>query len=344
MHAFFRIAFLSALLLAAAFAAPQERYHVLFIAVDDLNDWIGSYDSNLNALTPNLDRFAKSALVFDNAHCSYPLCNPSRTSVMTGLRPSTTGIYENEAWFRDLPQTRDVVTLPQHFGANGYRTVQAGKIFHNATGQMSDPAPWQEQVKGQFGNGTPPPPADQQWAHGLREKWEATSYSHKAFDFAPIPQPKEHTADWKVSAYFASQFANKQEQPCFFAAGIFRPHLPWYAPREFFDMHPLEGIQLPKGAKEDDLDDLPPSALKWADSQDHRVLAGNGKWEEAIRGYLACISFADACIGNLLDAVEKSPDRDRTIVVIWGDHGWHLGEKKAWQKPRPWERCTKLPM
>jgi arylsulfatase A-like enzyme len=182
------------------------------------------------------------------------------------------------------------------------------------------------------------------WAHGLRDQWGANSYSHQAFDFAPIPQPKEETQDWKVSDYFAAEFAKKEEQPCFFAAGIFRPHLPWYAPKEFFDMHPLAGIQLPKGTEEDDLDDLPPSALKWADTEDHRVLAGNGKWEDAIRGYLACVSFADACIGHLLDAVDKSPDRDRTIVVIWGDHGWHLGEKMAWQKPRPWERCTKVPL
>ncbi len=341
-----RLALFVALLFpfAAAIAAPPVPYHVLFIAVDDLNDWIGCYSSNANTLTPNLDRFAKGALVFDNAHCAYPLCNPSRTAVMTGLRPSTTGVYDNDVWFRELPRTKDAVTLAQHFGANGYRTVQAGKIFHTPIGVMSDPASWQEQPPGRFGGGTPQPPENEKWTHGLREKWSAKSYSHKAFDFEPISQPKEETQDWKVGDYFAAQFAKKQEQPCFFAAGFFRPHLPWYAPQEFYNMHPLADIQLPKGAKDDDLDDLPPAALKWADTEDHRVIAGNGKWKDAIRGYLACISFADACIGHLLDAVEKSPDRERTIVVIWGDHGWHLGEKKAWQKPRPWERCTKVPL
>ena len=334
---------------AADDAAPPPRPNVLFIAVDDLNDWLGCYrkfnGGHPDTLTPNFDRLAARSLLFTNASCVHPVCNPSRTALLTGMRGTTTGVYSNETYFRVVPGFEDAVTLPQHFRRHGYRAVQGGKIFHSSLGVMSDPASWDEQYTGTSG-GAGGPPEGERFTHGLREHLRKNSYAHKAFDWAPTDTPIEHTGDWRVANFFSERLAGPasgEERPFFYAVGIFRPHLPWYVPRRFFELHPPSATRLPP-LLETDRDDLPPRGLRWADPQVHDALTAEGKRTAAVAAYLACVSYADACLGRLLDGLDASPHGASTVVVLWGDHGWHLDQKQAWQKVKPWERTARVPL
>jgi arylsulfatase A-like enzyme len=313
--------------------------NVLFIAVDDLNDWVGCLGGHPQAKTPNIDSLARKGVLFEQAHCAAPLCSPSRTSIMTGLRPSTTGIYGNLNWFRDLPQYRDWVTLPQYFRQHGYKAWGGGKLFHQPAGKFSDPASWDHQYSTRMG--TPFPPVEQRYRHGLKSQFSTNPILARLIDWGPIDQPTEATADWKTADGAAQFLQRDHDKPFFLGCGIYLPHLPWYAPKKFFDMHPLDQIQLPPH-KADDLDDIPPMGLRMA-GKHVRVIRESGKWKEAVQGCLAADSFADACAGHVLDALEKSPHRDNTIVVLWGDHGYDVGEKK-FAKSALWEQTTRTPL
>ena len=353
----------SVLLLAAAVGLPgaaaagepaapgyaPPRYNVLFVAVDDLNDWLGCYGphggGHPGTLTPNLDRLAAESLLFANAHCAHPVCNPSRTALLTGTAGTTTGVYGNVTFFRRVPGFADALTLPQHFRAHGYRTAAGGKIFHHSLGVMSDPASWDEQFTKTSGGAGPPPPAER-FAHGLRRHLRDGSYHKRAFDWAPTGKSLESSGDYRVCDWAARRLSAAGAggaEPFFLACGIFRPHLPWYVPREFFDRHPIEDIALP-AVLESDRDDLPPAALGWAKPDVDDALTAEGQRAAAVRGYLASVSFADACLGRLLDGLDAGPYKDRTVVVLWGDHGWHHGQKQAWGKVKPWERTTRVPL
>ncbi|MBD5780651.1 sulfatase [Pelagicoccus sp. NFK12] len=328
-----------ALLFVVASSYAQERPNVLFIVVDDLNDMIGSY-GDTQVKTPHLDRLAERSLQFDLAMSSSPLCNPSRTAVLTGLPAYVTGIYENNHSFRDIPEFADWVTLPQYFRKHGYRALAGGKVFHKAAGKHSDPQSWDEIYHDK--SGTAAPCDEQRWQHGMKGEF-ALDYYNKAIDWAALDTPKEETIDWQTADKAAKILSEESEQPLFLAVGIFRPHLPWYAPKEFFDMYPLESIQLPK-TRAGDLEDVGPIGRKMAGGQAQSVIEKHGKWREAVRAYLANVSYADACVGHLLDALEKSPHADNTIVVLWGDHGFHLGEKEHWEKYTLWERANRTPL
>ncbi len=318
----------------------RQPYNVVLIAVDDLNDWVGSMGGHPNAITPNIDRLVSQGTLFEHAYPAAPLCNPSRTAVFTGLRPSTSGIYCNHGWFRDKPELAEWVTLPQYFEQHGYATYGGGKLFHHAKGKMSDPVSWQSYYQDRVG--TPNPPEDQRYRHGLRGAFDDASwYFNKALDWAPRDIPKEETADWQTADRAAKIINEKHDQPFFVGVGIFRPHLTWYATREFFDMHPLDGIELPPHM-ENDLTDVPPVGRRLA-RHDFPIIREAGKWKEGVRAYLACGSFADACVGHVLQAVEGGPNKDNTVVVLWGDHGWNLGEKDHWAKYALWEDTTRTP-
>ncbi len=319
----------------------EQRPNVLMIAVDDLNSWVGALGGHPNAITPNIDKLANRSTVFKRAYPAAPLCNPSRTALFMGLRPSTSGIYCNRGWFREKPGYENWVTLPQYFSKHGYNTYGGGKLFHHAKGKKSDPVSWDVIYQDQVG--TPNPPDERRYQHGLRGAFDETSwYFNNSLDWGPIDEPIEETADWQTADRAAKILQEDHDKPFFLGVGIFRPHLIWYAPKEFFDMHPLENIQLPPYI-ENDLTDVPPIGRRLA-RQDFPVIKASGKWKEAVRAYLACSTFADACIGHLLSALDNSKYKDNTIVVLWGDHGWNLGEKDHWAKYAMWEDTNRTPL
>lgn len=314
-----------------AFAAknPKNKPNVLFMAIDDLNDWIGCLGGHPDVKTPNLDRLAARGVLFTNAHCSAPACNPSRASLMTGILPSTSGVYHNPNPWRKSPVLKDAVTIPQHFMANGYSAVGGGKIYH---GGFPDPASWQDYFPSQKKNKPDDPTPSNRPVNGIPKT------SH--FDWGPVDVPDEKMGDSQVASWAISQLRKKHDKPFFLACGFFRPHLPWYVPKKYFDMYPADKVALPN-VKEDDLDDVPPIGKKMAKPQgDHKKVIENKQWRKAVQGYLASITFTDTCVGRVLDAFDKSAYADNTVIVLWSDHGWHLGEKLHWRKFSLWEEAT----
>ncbi len=316
--------------LSICHSAPVDKPNVLFIAIDDLNDWIGALGGHPQARTPNLDRLAARSVLFANTHCAAPACNPSRAALMTGIPPYRSGIYHNpQPWRPVLP---DAVTIPQHFTAHGYWSAGAGKIYHGA---YADPASWDAYYpsKKQTRHGDPPP---------LKKNASGLGRGH--FDWSPTAAPDSEMGDYKTATWTVQQLTRKHDKPFFVACGIYRPHLPWYAPQAYFDMFPLDSIQLPK-TTENDLSDVPKAGIAMAKpSGDHAAVTKGNQWKKAVQGYLASIAFADAQIGRVIDALDAGPHKDNTIIVLWTDHGWHLGEKEHWRKFALWHRATRTPM
>ena len=317
----------------------KERPNVLFIAVDDLNDWAGCLGGHPQAKTPHIDALAKRGVLFEQAHCAAPLCSPSRTAIMMGLRPSTTGIYGNLNWFRDMPQYENWVTLPQYFRKHGYLAWGGGKLYHQARGKFSDAAAWDHVYSTR--TGAVPPPKSERYQHGLRPKFESNPILARLIDWGPTNHPIEANPDWKTADSAAKFLQQDHDQPFFLGCGIYLPHLPWYAPQKFFDLHPLEDIELPP-YKADDFDDIPATGKRMGERH-IKHLRESGKWKEAVQACLAADSFADTCVGHVLDALKKSPHKDNTIVVLWGDHGYDVGEKK-FAKSALWEQTTRTPL
>lgn len=312
-----------------------EKPNVLFIAVDDLNDWIEPLGGHPQSITPNFSRLADEGVLFENNFCATPACNPSRTALMTGIAPYKSGMYVNmQVWREVLP---DAITIPQHFTANGYWSAGAGKIFHN---NQPDPKSWQEYY-----------PSLEKYMpkyHSPREKDQLPIGVPKAegiygaFDWSPIDKTDEETGDYQSVDWIIDKLNQKHEKPFFLACGVYRPHLPWYAPQKYFDMHPLDKVQLPK-VLEGDLDDIPEGgrALQKRQNKYHKLVTENNVWKESIQGYLASITYSDAMVGKLLDALEASSYAKNTIVVLWSDHGWQLGEKKHWRKYHVWNNVVR---
>jgi arylsulfatase A-like enzyme len=327
-------------------SAQPAKPNVLMLVVDDWNDWVGALGGHPQVRTPNVDRLAARGVLFTDAHTAAPICNPSRTAVLTGMRPTTTGVYGNdeEPWRKHLP---NAVTLPQHFRANGYKALGGGKVFHHGKG-FNDPASWDDYYfwnpkgrnNGWFDNYSFPPDPEPS-----RPVTPMPSVSWRNFDWAPIDVSDEEMPDYKVASWASGVLEQKHDKPFFLAAGMFRPHIPWFVPKRYFDMYPLESIVLPT-VKDDDLADVPPFARRIALNQHsrHDLLVSTGNWKRAVQAYLACISFSDAMLGRTLDALDRSPHRDNTIVCLWSDHGYHLGEKWHWHKQSLWHRATHVPL
>ena len=344
------LTFVCTLLLFCPAIADSKPPNVLFIAVDDLNDWVGCLGGHPQAKTPNIDRLASRGVLFEQAYCSAPLCNPSRMATMTGLRASTIDIWNNEgrygktegfSWFRDKPELKDWVTIPQYFRQHGYTAETGGKIFHQPHGKFSDPVSWNHQYSTKHGT---PMPKGERLLHGMSDQMAQEYYQDWA-DWQPLDIPDSETADWKTAEGAAAFLQRGHDKPFFLGCGIFRPHLRWYAPQKYFDMHPLEDIELP-ATLENDLDDIPPIARRQASggAQAFGVIREHDEWKKAVQGYLASCSFADACVGVVLDALEASDHAKNTIVVLCGDHGFHLGEKNRISKLTLWEQGSKTPL
>jgi arylsulfatase A-like enzyme len=323
------------LLLAPRVAESADRPNVLLIAIDDLNDWVGCLGGHPDGHSPNIDRLAKRGTLFTNAHCQAPICNPSRTSIMYGLRPSNSGIYMNapRPWTVDSLQKR--VTMPKHFQAHGYKTYTTGKIYHGSGLPMKDfevvgPRPGQrikldERLI---------PPSDE----GAKGLWDfgAQAYDEKQFqDYSD--------ASWAIDVI--NDDSSTDGIPFFLAVGFYRPHVPWYAPTRVFDDIPLDSVDLP-AVRDDDRNDVPAIAwqlMKAPAAPPHRWFVESGNWRKAVQSYLACIRWTDEQVGRLIAALDASPHAENTVVVLYSDHGFFLGEKQRWAKQSLWERATRVP-
>ncbi len=307
---------------AAACARPAQAKprNVLMIAVDDLNDWIGVLGGHSQTLTPNIDRLAKRGVAFRRAYCQAPMCNPSRASLMTGIRPSTSGCYENaDIWREALP---DAVTLPQHFMQHGYEALGGGKIYHS---NQNEAASWDYYFT----------------THGYLapEGFPVNGLDRGHFDWSPLDATDEETSDTMIAEWAGDYLRQEHEKPFFLAPGLYRPHLPWYAPEKYFEQFPEAEAIVPE-ILENDLDDVPPSAIR--SLRDHTEVTGTRQWKRAVAAYLACIHYADQNVGRILTALEEGPHADNTVICLWTDHGWHLGEKKHWRKFTLWEESCRV--
>lgn len=339
----------SALCLGAA-AAERDRPNIVMIAIDDMNDWIGALGGP--AITPHIDRLAAEGVLFNNAHCVVPACNPSRVAIMTGLRPETTGQYENAGNFRDRPRSAEALTLPQLLQRHGYTTAAAGKVFHHSRGKaaeprpLSDPLSWTEQHPGNIGTGGGGAYLDAngmaRWLRGNRRNIK-NDYGLRSPLFGTTPENIAATGDWETATYGADFIARDHAQPYFLALGIFRPHAPLIAPQAFFDLYPFDEIVLPE-TPADDMDDIPAIAQENWSTPLFLAMKEEQMWRQGVQAYLAAMSYADACVGRILEAIEASPDRDNTIVVLWTDHGWQLGHKNRWEKFSLWRQATRTPL
>jgi arylsulfatase A-like enzyme len=314
--------------LLAALCLPliaADKPDVLFIAVDDLNDWVGNLGGHPQTKTPNIDRLVARGTAFTNAHCAAPACNPSRAALMSGLRPWTTGIYTNGDPAQGV--LKDVNTINRHFLAQGYNTRGGGKIYHNFSSEGRDDG-WTEWA-GLF----PSIPEHEENLNGL---------GRGHFDWGPVDAKTSDMGDTKLTDWAINHLKTAPtDKPLFLGVGYVKPHLPWYVPREYFDRFPLADIQLPI-TKDDDLADIPAPGIKMAGPEgDHAAVLKGDQRKKGVQAYLATISYLDDQVGRLIDGLDASPRKDKTIIVWWTDHGWALGQKQHWRKFALWETTTR---
>lgn len=311
-----------------------KKYNVLFIATDDCNNDETIYGHN-EMSTPNFERLAKRGVVFNRAYCQFPLCNPSRSSLLSGFNPDETKIYDLQTFIRDnIP---DVVTLPQLFRKNGYYSARVGKLFHYGvpndigTNGLDDSLSWQQRVN----------PIG-------RDKTEENKVINltplrglgTALSFLAADGIDEEQTDGKVATEAIRLMQENKDKPFFIAIGFFRPHTPYVSPKKYFDLYPVDKINLPVEPA-NDMDDIPEAALftkpaNWGLSK--------AKQKEAIQGYHAAISFMDAQLGRVLDALDKMKLAGNTIIVLWSDHGYNLGQHGQWMKQSLFENAARVPM
>lgn len=351
---------LPSLSLGQSKTAPDQPPNILFIAIDDMNDWAGFLQTHPQVETPHMDALAKAGTSFTNAHCPAPICGPSRTAILSGLWPTSSGIYTNAVDYRK--QLPHLVSLPEHFRQYGYYVMGVGKIFHSGEDKMPEGAFDEYGGKGSSGSpfsgkdlslATQTPfnrvvregkefrlplngiPADRHWNRGHTFDWGAVDLPDSLFD-------DTRTTQWAIQ-----QLRQKRTQPFFLAVGFNRPHQPLFNPKRFHDQYPPESVVLPQTIKQD-LDDVPRSGQEYArvagTSGLHSSVTQYGEWEHAVSSYLAAISYVDELVGDLMAALNESEFAENTLVVLWSDHGWHLGEKEHWGKATGWLRSTRIPL
>ena len=328
---------LRAITIIAAFACTsishsEEPPNVLFIAIDDLNDWVGCLGGHPQTKTPTIDALAARGVNFTNAHCQAPICNCSRVSMLLGKLPSTTGMYFLAPNFRDVDGTKNEVTLPQYFRSHGYYTSTCGNIFHGKADTTS------------FDHVEPD--------RGLRRDKRKISYklpkSNPLWDWGQVDVPDEEQRDFKTAEWAADEISRLTEsrQPFFLAVGFHLPHVPIYASKKWFDLHPRETVELPATLSTDlqDLSEYSQLLTLNPTGPRHSWMLQNNEWKHAIQSYLAANSFVDSLVGKIVDSLENSSAADNTIIVLWSDHGFHLGEKLRWAKRTLWEETTRVPL
>ncbi len=341
--------FILATTFLTGFVGAADRPNVLFICVDDLKPRLGCY-GDTEIKTPNIDRLAKRGTLFKMAYCNQAVCAPSRNALLTGLRTSTVGIYDLGTNFRVA--TPDVVTLPQCFKNFGYRTEAVGKIFHVGHGNHEDPASWSVPhfpAKSVFyalpeNNGTVTREAALFSNQGAASLPRGPAF--EAADVADEGYPDGVIAAESVKRLQAA--AAKPGEPWMLWVGFLKPHMPFCAPKKYWDLYDRSKFSLAK------LDHAPAGApafapTTWGEVRNYKDMPeqgpmNEGQAREMIHGYSACVSYVDAQVGKLLDALDSSPFSKNTIIVLWGDHGWHLGDHGQWSKHSNYEQATRIPL
>ena len=316
-------------------AAESSRPNILLILIDDLNDWIGVMNGHPNAQTPNMDRLAGHGTLFTNAHAAAPLCGPARAALLSGLKPSTTGVYGHND-LRILQRNAaigKVPLLPLCFSSHGYKTMATGKVFHEG----SPRAAFDLVGVGKPGFGPSPK---------KRLAYTPPDGKGTITDWGAFPDVDDKMPDHQSARWAAKQLQEKQDRPFLLCVGFVRPHTPWTVPQAWFDRHPLEGIVRPPW-RDDDLQDVPETARRFAHLPmvpQAEWMKHEQRWEKSIQAYQACITFVDHQVGVVLDALAQSPHAGNTIVVLVSDHGYQLGEKGIWAKHTLWERSSRIPL
>ncbi len=324
--------------------AQDKKPNVLFIAIDDLNDWTGMLKGNPQAKTPHMDALASKGMVFTNAHCAAPACGPSRAAIMSGISPATSGNYINKGSIKNNSILNNSVLMPEFFQQNGYYVAGSGKLFHGAhfkdeiQGRGFDEyAPSKTQDLFPFETRLSSPRPMSGMTKGVTPYTDWGPY-HADVTLADTNDGK--TAMWAEEKLLEGEL----KEPFFLGAGIFQPHLPNYAPQEYFDRFPLDEIEHPEGYLQGDLIDVPAAHSKQAHIASGKAIRNAGQWKHAIQAYLACTAMTDDLVGQIVGALENSKYADNTIIVLWSDHGFQLGEKDRWAKYSLWERATRVNM
>ena len=340
------VAYIFVLLLACCSPIKSKKVdkpNVLFISIDDLNDWLGCMDGHPNAKTPHMDELASQGVLFTNAYCQAPLCGPSRASLMMGLRPSTTGIYgmidDNEIKNAN-EATRDIIFLPEYFNNHGYHTMGIGKLFHHHA-----PDGLFDESGGRYPGFGPVPDERFVWdGYGTADR---NNYGRTSTDWGAYPEADSLMPDFQSANWVIERLHRTYDKPFFLGVGFLRPHVPWYVPKKWFDMHPLEELEAMTPYNENDLDDVPEIALQINDlpmMPSTKWAIEHKEWDDIIQAYLACVSFVDHQVGRVLLALKESEYADNTVIVLWSDHGYRLGEKGTFAKHCLWEEGTIAPM
>ncbi|WP_421897651.1 sulfatase [Marinoscillum sp.] len=327
------------LLPVTSFSQSDEKYNVLFIGIDDLNNYVTLLNNYPGIKTPNLDRLAKRSVTFTKAYCPAPVCNPSRIAVLTGKSPANTGLYQLLDAFQSSREAVNSTLLPELFKNNDYTTMWSGKIFHTG-GDHARTRPDKERLEAMWddmrgcdGGYGPMPTVDNLTDTAKKPGW---------FNYQVWQGPDTDFPDVINCNYSIERLERNYQSPFFMALGLYRPHNPWTVPERFFGLYPEDEIVLPK-VDENDLDDLSELGKEWAHHPVQlNLLKDSGKWKDFVRAYLAAISFMDFNIGRVLDALEKSDHYENTIVVLWSDNGFHMGEKHHLAKQALWEQTSQV--
>jgi arylsulfatase A-like enzyme len=328
----------------------EPKPDIVFIVVDDLNDWVGVMDGHPQTKTPNIDALAKLGMLFTNAHCNAPQCGPYRKSFLSGMYPKNTGRYFNSTkrplFFgkqaMSTTPTKTGIIMHQHFLNNNYRVVSGGKVAHGGPGGAIPKAKLDAKLPLQ---GTRIP--KDKILSDKRNLWG---------DVGPHGLEEEKTGDYKVAQWAIKQWNTPSQKPLFMTIGFYRPHRPLNIPKKYFDKFPVDKVKLPLVQK-DDLSDMPQYAKDLARSHAHKEfhnnkysdhekvlkMGGEAEWKYMVSSYLACVNYVDTQIGLLLTALKKNPRNRKTIIVLTSDHGWHLGEKKHYSKGAIWKNTTNVP-
>ena len=311
----------------------EEKPNVLLIAIDDLNDWVGCLKGHPQAQTPAIDALAQRGVLFANAHCQSPVCNPSRASMLTGRYPHSTGIYFLAPPYQKAPDLKGVKTIPERFADEGYAVMGAGKIFHSQGNQLFNRLGSYGGNRGGFG----PRP----------EKKISQPHGHPLWDWGAFPNSDSKMPDFKIANWAIEQLGKQHEKPFFMAVGFYRPHVPMFVPQKWFDKHPLDQVKLPEILNSDN-DDISTYARDLTNLKHvaplHSWVKEAGQWKHAVQSYLASTTFVDHQVGRVIAALDKSKYADNTIIVLYADHGFHLGEKERWAKRSLWEDSTRVPL
>tara|TARA_R110002072_G_scaffold234418_1_gene392025 strand:+ start:3718 stop:5178 length:1461 start_codon:yes stop_codon:yes gene_type:complete len=314
--------------------AQQERPNVLMICIDDMNDWCGFLGGHPEAKTPHMDRLAAKGVTFTNAHCTAPGCSPSRNALLLGVEPHKSGLYPFYKLKKVDRKVLDRYTnLPRHFKENGYTTCGVTKVFHNPDNTYEEDETWDEYAS--FGD------IKIKGAEGKGFMADNKDRKNRYLRVCAATNPLDHFVDYRTASHAVSFLQKQHEKPFFLAVGFIRPHIEFITPEENYDRFPDEIA--PPPMTQSDLEDIPAVGQSMAFQSVVDRFEQHDCWNEVRRGYLSCISFTDDNIGRVMTALEESTYLDNTIVVLWSDHGFHLGEKRSYTKFSLWEESTRVP-